>query len=301
MSAIEILEVSPRDGLQNEKLLVSTDHKVSLILRAIEAGARRLEAASFVSPKAVPQMADAEAVMARLRERNDLAGVSLIGLALNARGAERALAAGVDEVNFVVAASEAFSRRNQNATIAEAMADFSQAAAAVRGAGKRVTLSIAVAFGCPFEGEVGLERVAALAAEGDAWGADEIALADTIGVADPASVEATMERVRHDAGGARLRLHFHNTRNTGYANAVAALRAGASTLDASIGGIGGCPFAPNATGNIATEDLVYMLARMGVQTGYDLDTLIDTARWMADACGLAPPSLLPKAGAFPSG
>lgn len=296
---IEIVEVSPRDGLQNEKVTVSTENKVALILRAAQAGAKRIEATSFVSPRAVPQMADAADVMAQLRDRNDLSDVTLSGLALNARGAERALAAGVDEVNFVVGASESFNMRNQNAAIADTMADFARAAASVKSAGKRISLAIAVAFGCPFEGEVDHRRVRALAEEGNGAGAFEITLADTIGVADPVAVERLMANVRAAAVAAPLRLHFHNTRNTGYANAVAALRAGAAALDSSIGGIGGCPFAPNATGNIATEDLVYMLGRMGVETGYDLARLIEASGWLKDACGLNPPSLLPKAGAFP--
>ncbi|MES1202186.1 MAG: hydroxymethylglutaryl-CoA lyase [Pseudomonadota bacterium] len=301
MPTVEIVEVSPRDGLQNEKIAVSTENKVALILRAIEAGAKRIEAASFVLPRAVPQMADGAEVVARLRERNDLADVALIGLALNARGAERALAAGVDEINFAVCATESFNQRNQNAAVAATMGEFSKAAAMAKSAGKRVSLTIAVAFGCPFEGEVDPARVRALAEEGDAWGAFEIGIADTIGVADPYAVERLMADVRDTIGGAPLRLHFHNTRNTGYANAFAALRAGAASLDSSIGGIGGCPFAPNATGNIATDDLVYMLGRMGVETGYDLGRLIDTAAWLKDTCGLSPPSLLPKAGAFPAG
>ncbi len=300
MSSMEIVEVSPRDGLQNEKTFVSTENKVALILRAIEAGARRIEAASFVSPRAVPQMADGAEVMARLRARNDLAGVTLIGLALNQRGAERALQAGVDEVNFAVCATETFNKRNQNAAVSETMAAFSAVADLTKRAGKRISLTIAVAFGCPFEGEVDPARVVALAERGAADGAFELALADTIGVADPLAVERLMAGVRDRIGGLPLRLHFHNTRNTGYANAIAALRAGAATLDSSIGGIGGCPFAPNATGNIATDDLVYMLGRMGVETGYDLAKLIETASWLNTACGLNPPSLLPKAGGFPS-
>jgi hydroxymethylglutaryl-CoA lyase len=300
-SSIEIVEVSPRDGLQNEKIEISTAQKVELIARAIGAGARRIEATSFVSPRAVPQMADAVEVMARLRGESDLRaeGVTLIGLALNKRGFERALMSDVDEVNFVVGASESFNRRNQNASIAQTMADFAAVMEIAKAERVRTGLTVSVAFGCPFEGEVSHERVAALAAEAAALGAAEIALGDTIGVADPLAVEALMAKVARAAPGAPLRMHFHNTRNTGIANAFAAWRAGAATLDASIGGLGGCPFAPRATGNIATEDLVYMLARMGVATGFSLENLITAAEWIEAACGLKAASMVAKAGGFP--
>ena len=298
---IEIVEVSPRDGLQNEKVEISTTQKVELINRAIGAGARRIEATSFVSPRAVPQMADAIEVMARLRGEHDLRarGVTLIGLALNKRGFERALASEVDEVNFVVGASESFNQRNQNASIAQTMAEFATVMEIAKAEGMRTGLTISVAFGCPFEGEVAHERVVALAHEAASLGAFEIALGDTIGVADPLAVETLMAKVAAAAPGAPLRLHFHNTRNTGIANAFAAWRAGAATLDSSIAGLGGCPFAPKATGNIATEDLVYMLARMGAETGYDLDSLIAVTNWV-EAQGLKPASMVSRAGGFPS-
>jgi hydroxymethylglutaryl-CoA lyase len=298
---IEIVEVSPRDGLQNEKIAVSTAAKVELIRRAIEAGARRVEATSFVSPRAVPQMADAVEVMERLRGEGDLRarGVRLIGLALNKRGFERALASDVDEVNFVVGASESFNQRNQNAAIAETMADFAAIMETARAEHVRTGLTISVAFGCPFAGAVDQDRGARLAGAAAQLGAAEIALGDTIGVADPLAVETLMAKVAVVAPGAPLRLHFHNTRNTGIANAFAAWRAGAATLDASIAGLGGCPFAPRATGNIATEDLVYMLERMGVQTGLRLDTLIETAAWLEGECGLKPASMVARAGGFP--
>ncbi|HVY03551.1 MAG TPA: hydroxymethylglutaryl-CoA lyase [Caulobacterales bacterium] len=297
---IEIVEVSPRDGLQNEKVEISTAQKVELIGRAIAAGARRIEATSFVSPRAVPQMADAAEVMARLRGAGDLRaqGVTLIGLALNKRGFERALMSDVDEVNFVVGATESFNRRNQNAAIAQTMADFAAVMEVAKAERVRAGLTISVAFGCPFEGEVSQDAVAALAREAGASGAAEIALGDTIGVADPLAVEALMAKAAAAAPGVPLRLHFHNTRNTGIANAFAAWRAGAATLDASIAGLGGCPFAPRATGNIATEDLVYMLGRMGVETGYDLAALIASAAWI-ETVGLKPASMVARAGGFP--
>lgn len=299
-SAIEIVEVSPRDGLQNEKVEISTADKVALIRRAIAAGARRIEATSFVSPRAVPRMADAVEVMAHLRGEEDLRaeGIALIGLALNKRGFERALASDVDEVNFVVGASESFNERNQNAPIARTMAEFAQVMEMARVERVRTGLTISVAFGCPFEGEVAHDAVVALAREAAAAGAAEIALGDTIGVADPLAVEALMGKVRAVIGDTPLRMHFHNTRNTGIANAFAAWRAGAATLDASIGGLGGCPFAPRATGNIATEDLVYMLERMGVATGYALPALIETAEWL-ETIDLKPASMVARAGGFP--
>ncbi len=299
---LEIIEVSPRDGLQNERVGVSTADKVALIQRAVTAGARRIEAVSFVNPKAVPQMADAEAVMARLREDQGLRsrGVNLAGLVLNRRGVDRALAADVDELNFVVVASETFNRRNQGVSINDTLAQLAQVAPLALAQGVPLSVTIGAAFGCPFEGEVAEARITALAAEVWAMGIAEIALADTIGVADPLSVERRIALVQAAAPGAPIRCHFHNTRNTGLANAFAAWRAGATRLDASIGGIGGCPFAPAATGNIPTEDTVYMFERMGVATGYDLPALIDAALWLAPIIGAtAVPGMLSRAGVFP--
>ncbi len=301
-STIEIVEVAPRDGLQNQPTILSPEDRAALVLRLVNAGARRVEAVSFVNPRRVPQMADAEEVMARLRGEGDLKaqGVRLIGLVLNARGFERAVAAGVDEVNYVVVASEAFNMRNQAATIADTMTAIAAAAAPAKTAGVGFGVTIGAAFGCPFEGEVAEAQVVAIAAELAAFGAEEIAIADTIGVADPVTVESRLAAVRAVAPGVRLRCHFHNTRNTGLANAYAAWRAGADTLDASVGGIGGCPFAPAATGNIPTEDTVYMLHRMGVKTGYDLQSLIETASWVGDKLGEPKlPAMLGRAGAFP--
>lgn len=301
-SSIEIIEVAPRDGLQNEKTPVSTADKIALVRRAVSAGARRVEAVSFVNPRAVPQMADAEAVMEGLRGADDLraAGVSLIGLVLNRRGLDRAIAADVDEANFVVVASETFNVRNQSVPIAETLRQISEAPAVARDAGLKLGVTIGAAFGCPFEGEVPEAQVVRIAAELASFGIEEIALADTIGVGDPLTVEARFAAVRAAAPDVRLRGHFHNTRNTGLANAFAAWRAGVASLDASLGGIGGCPFAPAATGNIPTEDLVYMLDRMGVETGCSLEGLISAAHWLQGVLGgKRLPAMVSRAGAFP--
>ena len=294
---VVIVEVSPRDGLQNEAVVVSTAAKVELIGQLVAAGARRIEAVSFAPPRLVPAMADAEAVMAAV-PRGD--GVAYAGRVLNRRGLDRAVDAGVDEVNVVVCASDTFSRRNQNMTTEEAMAVAEEVAAAARARSLFATLTVATAFGCPFEGEVDPDRVVELARRGAAAGFEELCLGDTIGVGTPAQVRAFTARVREEVGDqAGLRYHFHNTRNTGIANAFAAVLDGVGVLDASAGGIGGCPFAPNATGNIATDDLVYMLERMGISTGWDLRALLPTAAFLADQLGHQVPAMLPRAGPFP--
>ena len=293
---IDIVEVSPRDGLQSDALTLSTEAKLQLIERLIAAGARRIEAASFVNPKRVPQMADADELMARLPRP---AGVSYSGLVLNRRGLERALAAGVDEVNFVVVVTDTFNRRNQGAETSETLAVWSDVAAAARSAGSKVSAVIGAAFGCPFEGEVPVSRLVEVAKRIAEAAPDEISLADTIGVAVPSDVAERFAAVASAAPGVKLRGHFHNTRNTGLANAYAALQVGVSALDASLGGIGGCPFAPAATGNIPTEDLCYMLSRMGVSTGFNLKRLIEAARWLEIELGRPMPAMLGKAGLFP--
>lgn len=293
---IQIVEVSPRDGLQNEDVILSTDDKVRLIEQAVEAGATRIEAASFVNPKRVPQMADGDDVMARVPRRE---GVSYIGLALNGRGVERALAAECDEVNFVVVASETFNQRNQGVGTFESLETFEQLAKAIHDAGKRASLTIAATFGCPFEGEVDVARVVEIAERGVAAGADEIALADTIGVAVPADVHQRVAAVREVVGDVPLRIHLHDTRHTGIANALAAIDAGVDVVDASIGGIGGCPFAPAATGNIATEDLLYLLDRSGIGHGLDLDRVCEVVPWIEQKLGKTAPGMLARAGGFP--
>jgi hydroxymethylglutaryl-CoA lyase len=295
-TAVEIIEVGPRDGLQNESVLVSTEDKVALIERSIAAGLRRIEATSFVHPGRVPQMADAEAVMAAVPRRED---VSYIGLVLNRRGFDRAVAAGVDEVNCVVVASETFSQRNQGMSVADSIDNVRGLAVEARNAGLTLSVTIAASFGCPFEGEVPEASVIDIARQVADLGVDEIALADTIGVGVPAQVRRLLAGLAEVAPNARTRAHFHNTRNTGYANAIAAVEAGVSSLDSSTGGIGGCPFAPAATGNIATEDLVYLLDRSGIETGVELAPLIETADWLSGVLGAKVPALLGKAGAFP--
>ena len=293
---VEIVEVAPRDGLQNEAAALSTADKIALIDRALAAGLHRMEVASFVSPARVPNMADAEAVLDGVRGRP---GLRTIGLVLNRRGLDRAIAAGVDEINVVVVASDTFGQRNQGTTTSEGLAVCRDVLAAAQAAGIGTTVTIAAAFGCPFEGEVPPARIAAIAAEAAGYGPDEIALADTIGVASPTDVTERFEGVRRAAPGVRLRAHFHNTRNTGLANAAAALSAGVLALDASLGGIGGCPFAPAATGNVPTEDLGYMLHRMGCDTGTDLEALIAASAWLEQRLGHAVPALLGRAGPFP--
>jgi hydroxymethylglutaryl-CoA lyase len=267
------------------------------IERIVGCGLRRIEVASFVNPRRVPQMADADELVRSLPRH---AGVRYVGLVLNRRGFDRALAAGCDEVGMVVVVTDTFNLRNQGATTAESTAAWLEMARAAKAAGVRAQVTISAAFGCPFEGEVPPAKVVALAralAEGEPV---EIAVADSIGAGVPAQVTDLLGRLKQALPGMRLRCHFHNTRNTGIANAYAAVEAGVDTLDASIGGIGGCPFAPAATGNIPTEDLVYMLERMRIATGVDLARTIDTARWLEEQTGRKVPGLLTKAGGFPA-
>jgi hydroxymethylglutaryl-CoA lyase len=295
---IEIVEVGPRDGLQNEKAILPAEAKLELIRRLEACGARRIEAVSFVNERRVPQMAGAEAIMDALPHEK---GRSRIGLVLNERGWDRALDAKVDEANVVVCVTDDFGIRNQGAPVAAQMAALAEISRRQRAeGGPAISVTFSVAFGCPFAGEVSEDQVTALAREAGALGVREIALADTIGVADPWTVRARIEAVRKVAPAARLRMHFHDTRNTGLANAFASVEAGVSVLDASCGGLGGCPFAPNATGNIATEDLVYMLERAGYETGYDLAGLIEVGRWISEAIGQPVHSALGRAGGFPA-
>ncbi len=294
---VTIVEVSPRDGLQNEPVVLSTDAKVELITRLADAGARRIEAVSFAHPRLVPTMADAEAVMERVPRRD---GLSYAGLILHRRGLDRAVGAGVDEVNVVVCVSDTFSGRNQNVTADEAMRMAADVVAAARDRGLFTTITLATSFGCPFEGEVDPARVAEFARRCADSGVQELCLGDTVGVGVPSQVVDLTARTRDLIGDRMaLRFHFHNTRNTGFANAYAAVAEGVDVLDASAGGIGGCPFAPKATGNIATDDLVYMLERMGRPTGIDLTTLMPTAGFLSEQLGHEVPALLPRAGPFP--
>ncbi len=296
---ITIMEVSPRDGLQNEDAVVSTEDKLRLIDRALDAGCKRIEVTSFVHPTRVPQMADAEAVCLGLPQRGD---VTYTGLVLNERGYQRLLATErLDETGLVVPASDTFGERNQGLDVAAAVAMARKVLRDARLRGHRAQATIAVAFGCPFEGEVPADRVVQIARELAEEDPVEIALADTIGVGVPMQVADLFTRLREALGpDMPLRAHFHDTRNTGIANAYAATVAGVNTLDASIGGVGGCPFAPNASGNIATEDLVYMLNRGGLQHGVELETLIEAADWLQGVLGKSVPSMLLKAGPFPT-
>jgi hydroxymethylglutaryl-CoA lyase len=294
--SIGIVEVGPRDGLQNEAASVPTEVKLEFIRRAVDAGLRRIEVASFVNPRRVPQMADAEAICRALPQRDD---VTYVGLVLNRTGFDRAAAAGCREIGMVVFTTDEFNRRNQGVSSAESIRTWREIAASAHAAGIRAQVTISAAFGCPFEGEVPAQRVVEFARELAEAQPFEIAIADTIGVGVPGQVTEIFGRVSEAVPGVALRGHFHNTRNTGLANAYAAVTAGARVLDASLGGIGGCPFAPAATGNIPTEDLVYMLGRMGISTGVDLGRAIDTARWIEQHVGHAVPGMLVKAGEFP--
>jgi isopropylmalate/homocitrate/citramalate synthase len=275
-----IREVGPRDGLQNEPNVLPPETRADLVRRLAEAGLRRIEAASFVNPDRVPQMAGAEEVVATLDRRD---GVVYAGLALNDRGYDRLRDTGLDEVSFAIAATESFSQRNAGASVEESLAAAEKIVSRARQDGIRASLTISVAFGCPFEGAVDPDHVVSIAERLAATKPDELVLADTIGVATPSHVEALLERV--GTLGVPVGGHFHNTRNTGYANAYAALEADVASLDASVGGLGGCPFAPKATGNVATEDLVYLLEGEGVETGVDLDALTGVSRWLEELLG----------------
>lgn len=294
--SIEIVEVGPRDGLQSEADVLPTETKLELIRRLADAGLRRIEVASFVNPERVPQMADAEAVMAGLPKRP---GVQYVGLVLNRKGFDRAQSAGCTEIGMVTAATESFCQRNQGASQEETIQAWEEIAPLARAAGIRAQVTISVAFGCPFEGEVPQERVVALAERLARSKPVEIAIADTIGVAAPTQVAALVAGLRQAIPTVPLRCHFHNTRNTAVANVYAAAVAGVRVFDSSVGGLGGCPFAPNATGNVATEDVLYMMSRAGYEAGVDLDRLIDTARWLQEVRGAPVPGMVARAGGFP--
>ncbi len=292
--AVLVCDVGPRDGLQNESRTLEAVVRAELCDRLASAGLKRIEAASFVNPKLVPQMAGAEDVMAALHRK---AGVSYAGLVLNDKGYERAVAAGVDAVHYAFAATDEFGRRNQNATTDEGLKTALALVARARSERMPITVTLSVAFGCPFEGPVPPERVLQIVEHLMAVPPDEICLADTIGVGVPSQVKELVGGARRL--GATVGAHFHNTRNTGYANAVAALEEGAVSLDASVGGAGGCPFAPKATGNIATEDLAYLLRGMGIDTGIDIDALIETSQWLGAQLGKELPGMMARAGDFP--
>jgi (R)-citramalyl-CoA lyase len=290
---VQLREVGPRDGLQNEQQVLPVDTRLELIRRLAGTGLSRIEAASFVNPERVPQMAGAEEVAAGL-ERSD--GVLYTGLALNERGYDRLRETGLGEVSFALAATETFSQRNAGSSVEDALAAAERIVGRAREDGIRSSMTISVAFGCPFEGPVDPDRVVSLAERVVAAGPDELVLADTIGVATPTQSRRLLERVTKlgiPVGG-----HFHNTRNTGFANAYAALEAGVSLLDASVGGLGGCPFAPKATGNVATEDLVYLLDGEGIETGVDLEALIEVSEWLEELFGRQLEGYVYRAGPF---
>jgi hydroxymethylglutaryl-CoA lyase len=294
---IEIVEVAPRDGLQNERQVFTTAQKLALIQRSVATGIKRIEVASFARPDRVPQMADAEAVIAGL----DLpAGVTTIGLVMNKKGALRALETKVDEIGAVCVASDSFAQRNQGQTSRESAEIAADIVRFASGEGRRAQVTIGASFGCPFEGEVDPDHVLDLAEIVAAAGPVEIAVADTIGVAVPAQVTALITRLRERVGNLPIRVHLHNTRNTGIANAWAAVQAGAATLDAALGGIGGCPFAPAATGNIGTEDLLYLLHRSGIETGVSIERTIAAADWLQQQMERPLPAMVSRAGLFPA-
>ncbi len=294
--SIEIIDVAPRDGLQSQATLLSAENKLELIKRLIDAGIRRMEVVSFVNPKRVPQMADAEQVIAGLPQRED---VTYIGLVLNMRGFERAVESGIDEINCAVVASDTFNRRNQGVSTEETMAVIAEVAKEIKSTGMNKGVTVSAAFGCPFEGDMPLEKVTGLVQRLRAMGYEEIALADTIGAAAPSDVADMIARINKLEPGLTLRCHFHNTRNTAVANVYAAIQAGVRIFDASCGGVGGCPFAPAATGNVGTEDILYMLDRMGMETGVNINKIIDTAKWLEGPLATSMPAMLTRAGVFP--
>lgn len=293
---IEIIEVGPRDGLQSQAKLLDTQTKLEFISRLINAGVRRMEVVSFVNPKRVPQMADADELVQELPKLNS---ASYIGLVLNMRGFERAAASTIDEINCVVLASNTFNQRNQGSSTEQTMETIASIAAQAQQSNLACGVTIGASFGCPFEGEVPISRVVNLAGRLADLGFEEIALADTIGVAGPSDVATVIREVTKVIGDSRLRSHFHNTRNTGVANAYVAVQEGVRILDASCGGVGGCPFAPGATGNVATEDILYMLQRMGMETGIAIKKIMQTTQWLQDTLETEMPAMLTKAGLFP--
>ena len=290
---LTVCDVGPRDGLQNESVTLPPSERAGLCEQLLSAGVRAVEAASFVNPKLVPQMAGAEEVVAGIHRRE---GAVLSGLALNERGFDRALAAGVDEIHYAFPVTDTFAQRNQNTTVAGGIATSRRLVERARQEGVPITVTLIVAFGCPFEGRVEPAHVLRVADQVMKAAPDALVVADTIGVGVPSQTRELIQglgRLGVAAGG-----HFHNTRNTGLANAAAALDAGATLLDASVGGTGGCPFAPRATGNIPTEDLVYMLHGMGVKTGIDLEALMETSRWLGRRLGKELPAMVTRAGDF---
>ena len=293
MTRVTICDVGPRDGLQNQPVALEPAVRAELVDRLAATGVPRIEAVSFVNPERVPQMAGAEEVVGAVEHRD---GVVLAGLALNERGYERLRDAALEEVHYAFAATDEFNRRNAGATVEDGVAAGARIVERARADGIRSTVTIGVAFGCPFEGAVDPGRVAELAAKFASAGVDEIVVADTVGVGVPRQARDLVGRLL--PLGRPVGVHLHNTRNNGYANAMAALEAGATVFDASVGGIGGCPFAPRATGNVATEDLVYLFQGEGIETGIDLEALIGVATWLESILGRELEGQVYKAGTF---
>lgn len=296
MSHIQIIDVAARDGLQNESTFFDARTKISLIEQCADAGIDRMEVASFVNPKKVPQMADAEEVIGGLSSGTLQRS---IGLVLNERGMERAIASKIPEINFVIVSTDTFAQKNQGASTKDLMDTWLRVAQIARDAKVRTSVVVSAAFGCPYEGEVDPSHVLQLLHQAMEGQPDEIGIADTIGSAVPKEVENMVAKVTKEISGTPLRCHFHNTRNTGLANAYVAVSEGAVALDTSLGGIGGCPFAPRATGNIPTEDVVWMLQRSGFSVDVDLAKLMESSKWLAKQLGKETPSLLSRAGVFP--
>lgn len=289
---VRIVEMGPRDGLQNEKQIVSTETKVELIARLGAAGLKAIEATSFVSPRWVPQMGDAADVMARIER---LPGVSYPVLTPNLQGFEAALAAGAGEVAVFAAASESFSRKNINCTIAESLARFEPVMAAARTAGVRVRGYVSCVLGCPYEGDIRPEAVADVAATLFAMGCYEVSLGDTIGAGTPGKTRRMLDAVARRVPVDKLAGHYHDTFGQAVANVYASLEAGVACFDSAVAGLGGCPYAPGASGNVATEDVVYMLDGLGIETGISLDALVDTAGWISERLGRPPASKVARA------
>ena len=296
MSKVSILEVGPRDGLQSEPEILPTEIKKEFITRTINAGIKNIEVTSFVHPKKVPQMADAEKLVESLPDRDD---VTYIGLIMNQRGFERARDCGIDEVGMVIVSTDTYNMKNQNVVTQQSIDNWLDIASSAKSAGIRTSVVIACSFGCPYEGEVDPEHVASIAEQILKGEPDVIGLADSVGVAVPNQIKTTFALIKDLAPTIPLRTHLHNTRNTGLANAAAAVEAGVTIIDASTGGIGGCPFAPKATGNIPTDDLLYMLDRSGIETGVNLKEIVKTTDWLENQLGRPVPAMVPKAGIFP--
>ena len=296
MSKVSICEVGPRDGLQSEPELLSTEVKKEFITRSVNAGIKNIEVTSFVHPKKVPQMADAEELVASLPEYDD---VSYIGLIMNQRGFQRAKDCGIKEVGMVIVSTDTYNMKNQGVVTQQSIDNWLEISAEAKSSGIRTNVLIACSFGCPYEGEVDPNHIAVIAEKVLEGNPDIIGLADRVGVAVPNQIKKTFSLIKDLAPNLPLRTHLHNTRNTGLANAAAAIDAGVTIIDSSTGGIGGCPFAPKATGNIPTDDLLYMLNRSGVETGVDLNLVVENSEWLETKLGRAVPAMVPKAGIFP--